>query len=165
MNSSGLVQITLNLPELLKIISPFSLCKYKRLNKGNNHSSYTKRTRIKKRGVSLRTNLRLETTSPPCRADFTDGNARGPAAALQWKMALCARTHPGLWKMSSSVSGVSWMLSFTGDRGSGFLQEGSFSESLQNRTECHECGVFQGQRFLENALLDKRMARREDKAL
>lgn len=37
------------------------------------------------------------------------------------------------------------MLSLTGDRGSGFLQEGSFSESLQNRTERHELGVFKGQ--------------------
>lgn len=48
--------------------------------------------------------------------------------------------HSDLVNMSPSVSGVSWMLSFTGDRG--FLQEGSFSESLQNRREENEFGVF-----------------------
>lgn len=47
-----------------------------------------------------------------------------------WNIALWTRVQSDLLNISSSVSGVSWMLSLTGDRGSGFLQEGSFSASL-----------------------------------
>ena len=59
--------------------------------------------------------------------------------------------HSGLLNISSSASGVSWMLSLTGDRGSGFLQEGSFSESLQNIIK--RIGVFRELLLLENSII------------
>lgn len=43
------------------------------------------------------------------------------------------------------------MLSLTGDRGSGFLQEGSFSESLQNIIK--RIGVFRELLLLENSII------------
>lgn len=55
-----------------------------------------------------------------------------PGACVYWNIALWTRLHSELLNISSSASGVSWMLSLTGNRGSGFLQEGSFSESFLN---------------------------------
>lgn len=82
--------------------------------------------------IDLRTNLSEWShfqTGLEIDRDSLAGNSL-PAACVYWNSALWTSIHSELLNISSS-SGVSWMLSLTGDRGSGFLQEeGSFSESL-----------------------------------
>lgn len=55
--------------------------------------------------------------------------------AVHWNIALWTWLRSRWLKISSSVSGVSCILSLIGDRGSDFLQEGSFSYSLHKKTK------------------------------
>lgn len=52
---------------------------------------------------------------------------------VHWNIALWTWLRSRWLKISSSVSGVSCILSLIGDNGSDFLQEGSFSYSLHKK--------------------------------